>query len=103
MAPNCDALVDMDDFTKYVGILAKQTDFEEARLEVCKNEICIAVYGTGNPDISGIGVCDALSLWSNAHLPAVGCYRLYPRVFPQCLIVPGRYQAQEAPVWDCSL
>ncbi|KAI8668893.1 hypothetical protein NCS57_00702500 [Fusarium keratoplasticum] len=62
MAPNCEALVDMDDFTKYVGILAKQTNFEEARLEVCKNEICIAVYGTGNPDISGIGVAIAYIL-----------------------------------------
>jgi hypothetical protein len=91
MAPNCNALAQLDDFSDYVDILHDETEFDETRLEVCKNEICIAVYGTGNPDISGIGVCDALSPWLNAHLHVVGCYRLYPRVCPQRLIVPGRY------------
>lgn len=60
MAPNCDALAQLDDFSGYVDILRVETEFDETRLEVCKSEICIAVYGTGNPDISGIGVCDAL-------------------------------------------
>ncbi|KAI8672259.1 hypothetical protein NCS56_00688500 [Fusarium sp. Ph1] len=62
MAPNCNALAQLDDFSGYVDLLRDETEFDETRLEVCKNEICIAVYGTGNPDISGIGVATAYIL-----------------------------------------
>ncbi|RSL78908.1 hypothetical protein CEP51_007799 [Fusarium floridanum] len=62
MEPNCGALAQLDDFSDYVDVLGSQTDFNETSLEVCKNEICIAVYGTGNPDISGIGVATAYIL-----------------------------------------
>ncbi|UPL01686.1 hypothetical protein LCI18_012620 [Fusarium solani-melongenae] len=54
--PNCSALEHMKDSIKYVEALQSETGFNEDSLSLCKSEICTAVYGTGNPDISGIGV-----------------------------------------------
>ncbi|KAM0420668.1 hypothetical protein ACHAPT_011584 [Fusarium lateritium] len=54
--PSCYMLEQLDDFSDYVKTLRSETSFNETRLSACKSEICIAVYGTGNPDISGIGV-----------------------------------------------
>lgn len=53
---NCSQWVALDDFSSYVDALGKSTGFDEDKMQVCRTEICTAVYGTGNPDISGIGV-----------------------------------------------
>lgn len=65
--PNCSMLKQLNDFSDYVQALRVETAFNESNLSLCKNEICSCVYGTGNPDISGIGVCDTLSLRSDVH------------------------------------
>ncbi|CAM1509100.1 Fc.00g028390.m01.CDS01 [Cosmosporella sp. VM-42] len=54
--PDCSALKKLSDFKDYIDALKEETDFEISNLQACKVEICTAVYGTGNPDISGIGV-----------------------------------------------
>jgi hypothetical protein len=46
----------MGDFNKYIEQLRTETDFVTSNLTICKKEICIAIWGNGNPDISGIGV-----------------------------------------------
>ncbi|RMJ06732.1 hypothetical protein BHE90_010027 [Fusarium euwallaceae] len=54
--PNCSMLEQMGNYLEYVDALQSETGFNEDSLSLCKSEICTAVYGTGNPDISGIGV-----------------------------------------------
>ncbi|VUC21434.1 unnamed protein product [Clonostachys rosea] len=56
---DCYKLVAVDDFTKYVDTLSSETRYEDSRLQACKPIICQAIYGIGNPDISGIGVAIA--------------------------------------------
>ncbi|CAG9945041.1 unnamed protein product [Clonostachys rosea f. rosea IK726] len=53
---DCYKLTAVDDFTKYVETLSDETGYEDSRLQACKPVICQAIYGIGNPDISGIGV-----------------------------------------------
>lgn len=53
---NCSQWAALDDFSSYVDSLGKSTEFDKGKMQVCRTEICTAVYGTGNPDISGIGV-----------------------------------------------
>lgn len=103
MEPNCNKLAQLNDFSDYVDALRSETRFNEDRLEYCKDEICIAVYGTGNPDISGIGVCGVFPPWLNSHLQAIGCHRLHSRVHAQYPLVPDGDHAQKVPAWDCSV
>ncbi|OBS22305.1 hypothetical protein FPOA_08641 [Fusarium poae] len=53
---DCSQWVELNDFSSYVRLLDSKTQFKKDNLELCQSEICTAVYGTGNPDISGIGV-----------------------------------------------
>ncbi|KAF4996716.1 hypothetical protein FDECE_12315 [Fusarium decemcellulare] len=53
---DCSKLKELDDFSNYIDTVESQTQFVSSKLQTCKAEICNAVYGTGNPDISGIGV-----------------------------------------------
>ncbi|CAH0043685.1 unnamed protein product [Clonostachys solani] len=53
---DCYKLTAVSDFTKYVEALSDETGYEASRLQECKPVICQAIYGIGNPDISGIGV-----------------------------------------------
>ncbi|KAJ3526278.1 hypothetical protein NM208_g11271 [Fusarium decemcellulare] len=53
---DCSKLKELDDFSNYIDTVESQTQFVTSKLQTCKAEICNAVYGTGNPDISGIGV-----------------------------------------------
>ncbi|KAH6662210.1 hypothetical protein F5X68DRAFT_279913 [Plectosphaerella plurivora] len=53
---NCTALRSMKGFDEYIELLRNETDFELSRLEPCRSDVCDAVWGGGNPDISGIGV-----------------------------------------------
>ncbi|KAJ4047057.1 hypothetical protein NW756_005132 [Fusarium oxysporum] len=53
---NCSQWTELNDFSEYIQDLDSETHFNEGILESCKSEICNAIYGTGNTDISGIGV-----------------------------------------------
>ncbi|KAF5247404.1 hypothetical protein FAUST_822 [Fusarium austroamericanum] len=53
---DCSQWTELNDFSSYIRLLGSKTQFKKDSLEVCQSEICTAVYGTGNPDISGIGV-----------------------------------------------
>ncbi|KAF5243925.1 hypothetical protein FANTH_7938 [Fusarium anthophilum] len=53
---DCSQWTELNDFSKYIQELDSKTQFNKSILESCKSEICNAIYGTGNPDISGIGV-----------------------------------------------
>ena len=44
-------------FEAYIHRLRNQTGFNKALLAFCDSEICGALWGVGNPDVSGIGVC----------------------------------------------
>ncbi|KAF5588187.1 hypothetical protein FPCIR_7205 [Fusarium pseudocircinatum] len=53
---DCSQWTQLNDFSEYIQDLDSKTQFNKSILESCKSEICNAIYGTGNPDISGIGV-----------------------------------------------
>jgi hypothetical protein len=53
---NCSLLVARRDFAGYVQELNSTTGFNIELLEACKGDICNALWGDGNADISGIGV-----------------------------------------------
>lgn len=46
----------MGDFNEYIKQLRTETNFVTSNLTQCREEICFAIWGQGNPDISGIGV-----------------------------------------------
>ena len=54
--PNCTNLLSLGDFNKYIEHLRTETNFITENLTLCREDICNAIWGTGNPDISGIGV-----------------------------------------------
>lgn len=60
--PDCSALTDLDAFPKYIATLRNETAFNLALLTDCKKDICDAVFGVGNPDVSGVGVSKEV-LW----------------------------------------
>lgn len=59
---NCTLLSPLSSFANYVQILQNETGtgsnltLNLTLLELCKPEVCNALWGTGNADISGIGV-----------------------------------------------
>ncbi|CZR57808.1 uncharacterized protein PAC_07697 [Phialocephala subalpina] len=53
---NCSLLVSRTDFASYVQDLNSTTAFNATLLEACKSDICNAIWGDGNADISGIGM-----------------------------------------------
>ncbi|KAH7134662.1 hypothetical protein B0J13DRAFT_560913 [Dactylonectria estremocensis] len=56
MMSNCLRWATLDDFDTYVNDLRDEWQFKESGMRDCRADICTAIYGTGNPDISGIGV-----------------------------------------------
>jgi hypothetical protein len=54
--PNCTNLLSLGDFNQYIEQLRTETNFNANNLALCRADICNAIWGTGNPDISGIGV-----------------------------------------------
>jgi hypothetical protein len=64
---NCSALAEMGGFEKYMEQIRNMTDFNIQRLGDCQKEICSALFGVGNPDVSGIGVCLFLHLAHEEH------------------------------------
>ncbi|KAH6888192.1 hypothetical protein B0T10DRAFT_562605 [Thelonectria olida] len=54
--PNCTSLQSLHGFDDYLKQLRIETDFTKSNLTYCKQYICVAIWGGGNPDISGIGI-----------------------------------------------
>lgn len=57
---NCSSLESLGDFNECISLLESETHFNETILLQCQREICVAIWGEGNPDISGIGVSSAV-------------------------------------------
>ncbi|RGP72032.1 hypothetical protein FLONG3_6931 [Fusarium longipes] len=55
VTPNCTKLSSLDDFNEYIEQLRVETNFDANNLNLCRKDICNVIWGTGNPDISGIG------------------------------------------------
>jgi hypothetical protein len=55
-AVNCTALASRSSFPTYIQALRNESGDNFTLLGVCKLEVCNALWGTGNADISGIGV-----------------------------------------------
>ncbi|KAL8691746.1 MAG: hypothetical protein Q9218_003095 [Villophora microphyllina] len=58
----CSSLRSRTDFTSYIAAIRASTGDNLSRVTDCKVEICCALWGSGNPDVSGIGV----SLYSSS-------------------------------------
>lgn len=54
--PNCSQLAVRTDWSTYARKLLDQTHGDVQLLDQCKLEVCGALWGEGNGDISGIGV-----------------------------------------------
>ena len=52
----CSKLASRSDFTAYANTIKAAVGNNISLLDGCKEEICNALWGSGNPDISGIGV-----------------------------------------------
>jgi hypothetical protein len=64
---NCSSLASRSSFTDYIQEINATTGFNISLLSACKNDVCNALWGDGNADISGIGV--------SAHIIAAGNQR----------------------------
>lgn len=60
MALNCTGLDDRQgSFANYLTKVRSATNGDFVEVNQCKAQVCTALWGDGNPDISGIGVsCD---------------------------------------------
>lgn len=56
MAVSCDGLTQLSNFASYIKKLDNATNKNLALAVQCKTQICPTIWGSGNPDISGIGV-----------------------------------------------
>ncbi|KAK3328583.1 hypothetical protein B0T19DRAFT_462203 [Cercophora scortea] len=54
---DCSVFSDMSGFQQYMELIRNETDFNATLLGFCRNEICGVLWGIGNPDVSGIGIC----------------------------------------------
>lgn len=54
--PNCTSLQSLGVFNEYLEQLRYETNFVESNLAQCRKEICLAIWGGRNSDISGIAV-----------------------------------------------
>lgn len=52
---SCKDLKILYNLKDYLFTVESQTQYSTAALEECKDEICRAIWGETNPDISGIG------------------------------------------------
>ncbi len=59
---NCESLASRTSFANYVASIRNATDDNFTLVSQCRAEICNALWGSGNPDISGVGVRNTLSL-----------------------------------------
>jgi hypothetical protein len=52
----CTLLAARSSLTEYMRTIRLVTDDNFNYLSACKTDVCNALWGTGNPDISGVGV-----------------------------------------------
>ena len=55
---NCGSLDFRTSFPSYIASIRNATADDFTLVAQCKAEICNALWGSGNPDISGVGVCN---------------------------------------------
>ncbi|KAI9724105.1 MAG: hypothetical protein M1812_000824 [Candelaria pacifica] len=53
---DCSGLVSRTDFASYISAIRNATGNNFTRVEDCKADVCNALWGSGNADISGIGM-----------------------------------------------
>ena len=53
---NCSNLASRQGFAGYIAKIRNATANDIALVDQCKQEVCRALWGSGNPDISGSGV-----------------------------------------------
>lgn len=58
---NCSELATRTSFSSYIATVKNATANNFALVEQCRPEVCNALWGSGNPDISGVGVSSPLS------------------------------------------
>jgi hypothetical protein len=58
---NCASLASRTSFENYIQKVNETTGFNSSLLADCKSDICNALWGDGNADISGVGVSFAQS------------------------------------------
>ena len=58
---NCGSLDSRTSFPSYIVSIRNATADNFTLVPECKAEICNALWGSGNPDISGVGVCNESS------------------------------------------
>ncbi|KAK5700070.1 hypothetical protein LTR97_006205 [Elasticomyces elasticus] len=59
---NCSSLATRNDFDAYIALLFNETHGNFTLLQECKLQVCTALWGQGNSDISGIGMLIAYVL-----------------------------------------
>ena len=57
---DCGSLTSRSNFPNYIAKIRNTTANDFALVDQCKAEICNALWGSGNPDISGVGVRNCL-------------------------------------------
>jgi hypothetical protein len=53
---DCSIFVSINGFAEYIQLIRDTTGFNVTLLTSCRNDICGALWGFGNSDVSGIGV-----------------------------------------------
>ena len=53
---NCSGLASKESFPSYIAEIRNATANNIPLVDQCKKEVCGALWGSGNPDISGSGV-----------------------------------------------
>jgi len=53
---DCSQLGTRTDFKNYINLLSNVTGGNFSLVSGCKSEVCTALWGSGNPDISGVGM-----------------------------------------------
>jgi len=59
---DCTAIAIRRDFDEYIEAILNVTGGNLTRLSDCRPQVCIALWGNGNPDVSGIGVSDPVEV-----------------------------------------
>ena len=54
---NCDLLDSRSNLAAYIGAIRNVTNGNLTVAMDCRSAICNALWGSGNPDVDGIGVC----------------------------------------------
>lgn len=78
MAKNCTSLENFSNYEDYMPVLSNvfPNNITASAMQVCRTQICTALYSTGSPDVSGIGVGAEAVVWTD-WLTLLGCRRIF--------------------------